>query len=73
LLAIKAAGGITFAQEERTAKYPAMPASAITAACVDFVLPPERIALELTRLAGHALVLPRNEEESERPEHAKLF
>src|SRR6266404_7919579 len=38
LEAIKAAGGITFAQEEKSAKYPAMPGSAITAGCVDFVL-----------------------------------
>ncbi|HTR41643.1 MAG TPA: chemotaxis protein CheB, partial [Pseudomonadales bacterium] len=34
LLAIKAAGGITFAQEEKTAKYQAMPGNAITAGCV---------------------------------------
>jgi PAS domain S-box-containing protein len=50
---IKAVGGITFAQDEKTAEYDGMPRSAINAGCVDFVLPPERIAEELARLAGH--------------------
>ncbi len=72
LLAIKAAGGITFAQEERTAKYPGMPASAITAGCVDFVLSPDRIARELARLAGHPYIAPLGEpEEPERPAEEK--
>lgn len=52
LLAIKAAGGITFAQDEKSAKYPAMPGNAITAGCVDFVLTPERMVRELRRIAG---------------------
>jgi two-component system CheB/CheR fusion protein len=51
LEAIKAEGGITFAQDEKTAKYDGMPRSAINAGCVDFVLPPDRIAEELARLA----------------------
>ena len=50
LAAIKAAGGITFAQDPKTAKWPAMPLSAINAGNVDFVLSPARIALELGRL-----------------------
>lgn len=58
LLAIKAAGGITFAQEEKTAKYPTMPGNAITAGCVDFVLSPDRIGRELGRVAGHPYVAP---------------
>ena len=53
LKTIKAEGGITFAQDERTAKYDSMPRSAISAGCVDFVLPPEGIARELTRIARH--------------------
>src|SRR5215475_12814165 len=57
LEAIKAAGGITFAQDEETAKYDGMPHSAISAGCVDFVLPPERIAEELARVAQHPNVL----------------
>src|SRR5579864_298450 len=51
--AIKAEGGITFAQDEKTAKYSGMPRSAIAAGCVDFVLPPERIARELARIGRH--------------------
>ena len=38
LKAIKAAGGVTFAQDPKTAQWPAMPMSAITAGAVDFVL-----------------------------------
>ena len=50
---IKEAGGITFAQDEATAKYTGMPQSAVAAGCVDFVLPPALIAQELARLARH--------------------
>src|SRR5712691_1245922 len=53
LKAIKAEGGITFAQDEKTAKYGSMPHSAIAAGCVDFVLPPEKIARELARIGRH--------------------
>ena len=53
LAAIKAEGGITFAQEERSAKYNGMPHSAIASGCVDFVLPPEKIGQELARISGH--------------------
>src|SRR5215510_1770748 len=53
LEAIKTVGGITIAQDEKTAKYDGMPRSAINAGCVDFVLPPERIAEELARLSQH--------------------
>ncbi len=52
LEAIKAEGGITFAQD-RTAKFDSMPRSAVTAGCVDFVLSPAQIASELARLAAH--------------------
>ena len=47
LKAIKAAGGVTFAQDPKTAQWPAMPMNAITAGAVDFVLSPKRIAAEL--------------------------
>ena len=50
---IKEAGGITFAQDDKTAKYTGMPQSAVAAGCVDYVLPPGRIAEELARLASH--------------------
>src|SRR6516165_12311078 len=48
--AIKAEGGITFAQEERSAKCYDMPRNAINAGSVDFVLSPRDIAMELARI-----------------------
>jgi len=53
LKAIKAAGGMTFAQDPKTAQWPDMPMSAITAGSVDFVLPPKSIAAELARIGRH--------------------
>jgi two-component system CheB/CheR fusion protein len=53
LQAVKEAGGVTFAQEPATAEFASMPRMAEAAACVDFVLPPARIAQELARLAHH--------------------
>src|SRR5438552_14692170 len=52
LEAIKAEGGVTFAQDEKSAQYPGMPASAAASGCVDFVLPPADIAKELVKLVG---------------------
>jgi two-component system CheB/CheR fusion protein len=49
LKAIKAEGGITFAQDD-TAKFPGMPRSAFDSGYVDFLLPPEKIAEELAML-----------------------
>jgi two-component system CheB/CheR fusion protein len=62
LQAIKAAGGITFAQEIETAKYNGMPKSAIAAGVVDFVLPPDRIARQLVAIArsSHVPVEPED-------------
>jgi len=51
LQAIKAAGGTTFAQEVRTARFDGMPRSAIAAGVVDFVLPPAGIAQQLVSVA----------------------
>ena len=48
---IKHEGGITFAQDERSAKFDSMPRSAAATGAVDFVLPPAKIAQELTRLS----------------------
>lgn len=56
LTAIKGEGGITFAQDPSSAKYDGMPASAIAAGCVDFILPPEEIAQELGRIRRHPYV-----------------
>ena len=51
LQAIKSEGGITFAQDPKSAKYPGMPESAVAAGCVDFVLPPAQIGAQLCRIA----------------------
>ncbi len=56
LAAIKAEGGITFAQDEKSAKYDGMPQSALAAGCVDLVLPPDGIAEELARICEHPYV-----------------
>ena len=67
LEAIKAEGGITFAQDD-SAKHDSMPRSAVAAGCVDQVLSPADIAKELGRIAkhpyvfGHAPVLPTRAE-----------
>lgn len=50
LKAVKAAGGVTFAQDDRSAKYDSMPRAAVATGCVDFVLPPPEIAKELSRV-----------------------
>lgn len=55
LEAIKAEGGITFAQDG-SAKYDSMPRSAVAAGCVDFELAPAQIAEELARIATHPAV-----------------
>ncbi len=53
LQAIKAEGGITFAQDEKTAKQPSMPRAAILDGTIDYVLRPSDIAHQLERIAGH--------------------
>jgi len=49
--AIKAQGGITMAQDARSAPYAMMPQNAIAAGCVDFIGSPEQLARELTRIS----------------------
>jgi two-component system CheB/CheR fusion protein len=58
LEAIKAEGGITFAQDPKSAKYNSMPRSAIAAGHVDFILTPEGIAQELARISRHPYITP---------------
>jgi two-component system, chemotaxis family, CheB/CheR fusion protein len=53
LQAVKGAGGLTMAQEERQAKYPFMPRSAILSGSVDRVLPVEEMPTELVRYLRH--------------------
>jgi two-component system, chemotaxis family, CheB/CheR fusion protein len=56
LKAIKAFGGVTFAQCEDTAKFDSMPNTAVATGNVDFVLPPEKIAEELANLSRNPLL-----------------
>ncbi|MHB1324138.1 MAG: chemotaxis protein CheB [Coriobacteriia bacterium] len=53
LAAVKAAGGMTIAQEPSTAEYGGMPKASIKAGAADAVLDPEHIAEELVRLGRH--------------------
>jgi two-component system, chemotaxis family, CheB/CheR fusion protein len=49
--AVKVAGGVTFAQCESSARFDSMPNTAVATGSVDFVLPPQAIATELTKLS----------------------
>jgi two-component system CheB/CheR fusion protein len=76
LKAIKAEGGITFCQDEHSAKYDGMPRSAIASECVDFVLSPEKIAHELVRIGRHPYVSPIKTEAgiaSAEPDFGEVF
>jgi two-component system CheB/CheR fusion protein len=58
LRAVKAHGGITFAQEPSSAKYDSMPRAAMTIGGADLILPPKEIAGKLAVIAqGHKLHL----------------
>ena len=65
LRAIKAEGGITFAQDTQSAVFGGMPHSAIASGNVDFVLSPQGIARELARIAGDPYVAEPKEVETE--------
>ncbi len=62
LKAIKDQGGITFAQEQRSAAYDGMPQSAIDAGVVDFILSPEMIPRQLLLLNDAFKANPINDE-----------
>src|SRR5947208_4301058 len=68
LRAIKAAGGLTFAQTVESAKFDAMPRSAIRSGFADLVLPPHEIAREIRRIADHPYIRrpPSDPEETEK-------
>jgi PAS domain S-box-containing protein len=51
LKAVKAEGGITFAQKPDSAQYAGMPQNAISAEAVDFILSADKIAKELSKIA----------------------
>jgi chemotaxis response regulator CheB len=52
LESIKEEGGIVFAQNFQTAKQPDMPKSAVMTGCVDYLLSPAEIAVQLVRIAN---------------------
>ena len=56
LRAIKAANGITFAQDPSSTKYPEMPRNALNAGVVDYSLAIPELAEELVRLSRHPYV-----------------
>ncbi len=56
LKAIKDEGGITIAQDEKSAKYYDLPRSAVAAGVVDLILRPHDIAQELVKLSKHPYV-----------------
>jgi two-component system CheB/CheR fusion protein len=55
--AIKAECGITFAQDESTARFGGMPRNAIATGAIDYVLPPAEIGRELGRLGQHRFMI----------------
>ena len=65
LKAIKAECGITFAQDESSARFGGMPRSAIGTGAVDFILSPQDIGRELTMIGQHPYLLPRRAGEPE--------
>src|SRR5213594_3846074 len=66
LRAIKVAGGLTFAQDERTAKFAEMPRNAIRSGFVDAVRSPREIAREIRHIVEHPYIRRSAESESER-------
>jgi two-component system CheB/CheR fusion protein len=56
LKAIKGAGGMTMAQEEKQAQYAGMPRSAIDTGLVDFILPVEKMPKELIKYVQHPYI-----------------
>jgi two-component system, chemotaxis family, CheB/CheR fusion protein len=56
LEAIKAAGGITFAQCQESAQVDSMPNTAIATGQVDFILPPDQIAQKLAEISHHPYI-----------------
>ncbi len=57
---IKAAGGVTFAQCNGTAKFDSMPNTAVATGNVDFILPPQEIAEEIAKLSIHPFIAPQS-------------
>lgn len=69
---VKAAGGFTFAQQPDTARYDGMPHMAIETGCIDWVLPPDRIADEINQLCRHTQKPKNTEQNSQRDDANNL-
>ncbi len=69
---IKEYGGITFAQDQESAAYGSMPASAVKAGVVDYVLPPEKILLKILEISHKVYVNDKDEQKSTSPESDML-
>lgn len=54
--AIKEFGGMTMAQEEKSAKFESMPHSSISTGMVDIIMPPSKLAEELINYIKHPFV-----------------
>ncbi|MEP6488919.1 ATP-binding protein [Microcoleus vaginatus GB2-A3] len=70
LKAIKAAGGITFAQCEGSAQVSSMPNTAVATGQVDFILTPEKIAEKIAEISRHPYMADRPAAESTTSEDA---
>lgn len=57
LKAVKKEGGVTFAQEEKQAKYSGMPGSAINTGMVDYIMPVEDMPKVIAGFSGHPYFL----------------
>lgn len=74
LRAVKAAGGITFAQLPESAKYDGMPRSAIESGVVDRIMMPDQMGRDLERLIKFPNVdLPDDDTDEQTSELARLF
>jgi two-component system, chemotaxis family, CheB/CheR fusion protein len=63
--AIKEFGGTTMVQDDRSAKFDGMPRSSISTGMVDFILPPARLAEELSNYIKHPFVKQKEQIESQ--------
>ena len=72
---IRLRGGLTFCQEPSSARFDAMPRSAIESGCVDRVLPPAELARELMTMSKHPFIVraQRDDRTPEKDDLAKLF
>ena len=70
LCEIKDVGGITFVQDEASARHSGMPRSALDCGCADFVLAPDAIAQRLAEIGRHPYLAadPVSEEEADAEE-----